>query len=259
MLAHATGFCGPALVPMARELHSHVHGVALDERGHGASPRPPNGDYDWHGFGLDVLAVIDRLGLERPLGFGHSCGGAALLLAEQMRPGTFAALYCFEPIVYPGDEPLAPDLGNPMSAAALRRRSTFGSRHDAIANFAGKAPFNLLAADVLDAYVDNGFEPVDGVIALRCRREDEAAVFSQALSHDAFAHLGEVRCPVTLACGSETDAIGPDHLGLLAARLPHVATTVLPGIGHFGPLQDPAAVGASVVRALVPMTDTPGA
>jgi hypothetical protein len=34
---------------------------------------------------------------------------------------------------------------------------------------------------------------------------------------------------------------------------------VLAGLGHFGPLEDPAAVGASVATALVRGADTPGA
>src|ERR1700722_19643514 len=150
LLAHATGFCGPALSPLAARLVGQFHCVALDERAHGASDPPPGDDFDWHGFATDVLTVVDHLGLERPFGFGHSCGGAALLLAEEARPGTFAALYCFEPVIYPGDEPLAPTVeGNPLAAGALRRREVFASRSQAIANYAGKAPFDRLDPDAL--------------------------------------------------------------------------------------------------------------
>jgi pimeloyl-ACP methyl ester carboxylesterase len=261
LLAHATGFCGPVLAPLAAHLGSSFHCIALDERAHGASDPPPHENFDWHGFATDVLTVVDHLGLERPFGFGHSCGGAALLLAEEARPGTFAALYCFEPVVYPGDEPLAPIIeGNPLAAGALRRREVFGSRREAIANFAGKAPYDRLDGVVLTAYVDNGFASVDGNgIRLRCRREHEAMVYSHAFSHDAFAHFGEVRCPVTLACGADTDGFGPDLLSAFAQRLVAPTTVVLPGLGHFGPLEDPGAVAASVLGSLVPMTDTPRA
>ncbi len=261
LLAHATGFCGPVLGPMAALVQARFHCIALDERGHGASGPPPGGNFDWHGFALDVLAVVDHLGLEGPFGFGHSCGAAALLLAEEARPGTFAGLYCFEPVVYPGDEPLAPSVeGNPLAAGALRRREEFGSRQEAIANFAGKAPFDRLHPDVLAAYVDNGFGPAEGGgIRLRCRREDEAQVFAHALSHDAYARLGEVRCPVILACGAQTDGFGPDVLESFTARLAASTMVVFPGMGHFGPLEDPAVVAASVQDLLVPVTGTPGA
>ena len=185
-----------------------------------------------------MLAVVDHLGLEGPFGFGHSCGGAALLLAEEARPGTFAGLYCFEPVVYPGDEPLAPSAeGNPLSAGALRRREEFVSRHEAIANFAGKAPFDRLHPDALAAYVDNGFAPAEGGgIRLRCRREDEAQVFAHGLSHDAYAHLGEVRCPVTLACGAQTDGFGPDVLESFTAP-PGVVDDG--GVPRHGPFRAP--------------------
>ncbi len=73
----------------------------LDLRGHGRSDRPSDGDFAWSGFATDVLTVVDHLGLVRPFGFGHSCGGAAVLLAEQARPGLFRSLYCFEPVVMP--------------------------------------------------------------------------------------------------------------------------------------------------------------
>jgi pimeloyl-ACP methyl ester carboxylesterase len=254
LLAHATGFCGPVLAPMAAHLRGQFHCIALDERAHGASDPPPGDDFDWHGFATDVLTVVEHLGLERPFGFGHSCGGAALLLAEEARPGTFAALYCFEPVIYPGDEPLAPTFeGNPLAAGALRRREVFGSRREAIANYAGKAPFDRLDPDALAAYVDNGFAPVDGDgIRLRCPGAHEAQVFAHAFSHDAYAHLAEVRCPVTLACGAATDGFGPDLLGAFAQRLATSRTVVLPDMGHFGPLEGPAAVAASVHRSLIP-------
>ena len=261
LLSHATGFCGPTLGPMAASLRAHFHCIALDERGHGASDPPPGGDFDWHGFARDVLAVVDHLGLRRPSGFGHSCGGAALLLAEEARPGTFDGLYCFEPVVYPGDDPLAPMTeGNPLAASALRRRKEFASRQQAMANFAGKAPFDRLHPDALAAYVDNGFAPSPaGGIRLRCLPEHEAQVYAHALSHDAYARLADVRCPVVLACGSETDSFGPELLEALARRLRAPSIVVLPGMGHFGPLEDPAAVAESVQRRLVPVTGTPGA
>jgi pimeloyl-ACP methyl ester carboxylesterase len=254
LLAHATGFCGPVLGPLATHVRPRFRCIALDERGHGASDLPPGEDFEWHGFARDVLAIIDHLGLERPFGFGHSCGGAGLLLAEERRPGTFAALYCFEPVIYPGVEPLAPTIeGNPLAAGALRRRQAFGSRRAAIANFSGKAPFDRLHPDALAAYVDNGFAPLEGGgIGLRCRREHEAQVFAHAFSHDAYARLADVRCPVTLACGAATDGFGPDLLGVFAQRLASPTTVVLPGMGHFGPLEDPAGVAGSVLGCLVP-------
>jgi pimeloyl-ACP methyl ester carboxylesterase len=260
LLAHATGFCGAALGPLAARLTGRFRCVAFDERGHGSSDRPPGGDFGWYGFAADVLAVVDHLGLERATGFGHSCGGAALLLAEQGRPGTFRALYCYEPIMYPGDVPLAPTLeSNPLAAGALRRREVFASRRQALDNISTKAPFDQLHPEALAAYVDNGFVDEDDGIRLRCRREDEAQVYAHGLAHDAFARLSEVGCGVTLACGEKTDAIGPDFLGLMAERLPAARVEMFSGLGHFGPLEDPDGLGRSVAQAMDRGIGTPTA
>ena len=48
--------------------------VAFDHRGHGRSPAPP-GPYEIGDLGRDVLALLDRLGIERAAYCGLSIGG----------------------------------------------------------------------------------------------------------------------------------------------------------------------------------------
>lgn len=254
LFAHATGFHGHVWLPLAQALGDAFHCFALDERGHGDSVTPAGIEFDWHGFADDVLAALDGLTLPAggTFGAGHSAGAAALLMAEAARPGTFRALWCFEPIIFPADPPIGPQ-DNPLSAGALRRREVFASRDEAYENYAGKPPFSVLRPDALRAYVDFGFDDLDdGTVRLKCRREDESAVYRMGSAHRAFQQLPDVRCPVTLACGADTDAIGPSLLELLAARLPDVRTEVLPNLGHFAPLQDPDACAASIRTAFAP-------
>ena len=157
LLVHATGFCAEAFIPLARDLSDEFHCWGLDLRGHGRSGRPVDGIFDWSGFAVDVAAVIDHLGLDRPDAFGHSCGGASVLLAEQAAPGTFASLYCFEPVIFSGTPSQVPIDDNPMSVAARRRRETFPSPELAFANFSSKPPFSSLDPEALLAYVEGGF------------------------------------------------------------------------------------------------------
>ncbi len=264
LLVHATGLCAAPFLPLARSLGSDVHCSALDLRAHGRSERPADGNLDWAGFTLDVLAAIDGLGLDRPAGIGHSCGGAALLLAEQARPGTFRSLYLFEPVVIPGDPSVFGPGENPMSSAARRRRETFPSAEDAFVTFSSKPPLDVLDPEALCLYVEHGFEPVpvdeggDGsAVRLRCRRDDEAETFARAAFNGAFTHLAEVRCPVTLAYGEETDAFGRPLMDALAAALPDATTESFPGLGHFGPLEQPGPVAAAVRRSLESADGTP--
>ena len=254
LLVHATGFCAGVLAPMARHLVGNYHCWGIDLRAHGRSDSPTDGDFSWSGFAVDVLTAIDHLGLDHPYGFGHSCGGASVLLAEERRPGTFRALYCYEPVVFAGPPPELE--GNPMSDAARRRRETFPSPTDAFLNFSSKPPFDDLDPDALQAYVDYGFETVpaeeggDGeTIRLLCRREDEALVYANAGSHHAFAHLGEIGCPVRLGGGERSGAADGSFLRANAEQIPDGTIEVLAGIGHFGPLQRPDRVAESITEA----------
>lgn len=249
LLAHATGFHAMVMAPLASRLDGFGC-WAPDMRGHGDSVTPPDTSFDWAGFRDDILAVVDAIGAERISAVGHSMGGAALLLAEQARPGTFEALYLYEPVVFPPDVFTKLMDENPMSAAARRRRRSFDSVETAIENFAAKPPMNAFDDDVLRAYVDHGFiRDADGTIHIKCDPEHEAAIYMTGGTHDAFAHLGEVGCPVTVAAGNNT-VPGPGLLaGMIADELPDSRLVTFEDLGHFGPLEDPAAVAASVLEA----------
>lgn len=265
LLVHATGFCAGVLLPLAGALGDRFHCLALDLRGHGRSGRPAGGDFAWSGFATDVLTAVDALGLERPVAFGHSCGGATLLLAEQRRPGTFRSLYLFEPVVVP-EQPLPfPLEDNPLSRGARRRRQTFPNAEDAFVNFSSKPPFATLDPAVLLRYVEDGFELIspeaggDGeAIQLRCRRDDEAEVYRHGFDNGAFDHLHEVHCPVTFAYGTATDAFGAEIMAADAARVPMSSVDIVANLGHFGPLERPDQVAERVGARLGYRDDTPG-
>lgn len=249
LLVHATGFCAGVWLPLAEHLDGTRRG-ALDVRGHGRSTTPPIG-MDWHGTAQDVLVTVDALGMQRPFGVGHSMGGASLLLAEQARPGTFSGLWIFEPIVFPAAT-AAPDSGaNPLAEGARRRRERFPSMEEAYENFAAKPPMSALHHDALAAYVENGFEPLpDGSVRLRCAPETEAQTYEMGMRHGAFERLDEVRCPVTVLRGRD-DGFGPASVApLVADALADGRLEEHPELGHFGPLEDPEAMAASVRAAV---------
>lgn len=253
LLAHATGFHAMVLAELARHLGS-FHCYGLDFRAHGCSVAASGWDGSWASFASDILSVVQGLGLEQPYAFGHSCGGASLLLAEEAAPATFRQLYCYEPIVPPELEPAPANFDNPLSVGAARRRERFASRGEAFANYASKPPLSILHPAVLKAYVEHGFEEeADGSVRLRCRPADEARTFANAVGHDAFGQLPKVRCPVDLACGQLTDSFGEEVIRALEARLASsggtVRVTVFEGMGHFGPMERPELVAAAMVEA----------
>jgi pimeloyl-ACP methyl ester carboxylesterase len=251
LFCHATGLHGAVWEPLAAAMGEGFIRWSVDFRAHGASVVPPGEALAWADFADDLDVVLDALDLPpgQLLGVGHSMGGAALVLAEQRRPGTFAGLHLFEPILPPGGAlTAAPGMPNPMAARAERRRATFDSRAAALENYASKPPLSRLRADALHAYVRHGFVP-DGEgpgVHLACRPADEAAVFRAAADHRAFDLLDQVRCPVVVGRGAED--VGPALFApAVAEALPQGRLEPFAHLGHFGPLEAPDEVAASVV------------
>lgn len=256
LAVHATGFCAAVFRPLAAHLSSTFHCFGLDLRGHGAS-QPPAGRtwldlaWDWAGFEADVAAAVDALGGGPVAAIGHSSGGAAVLMAEAARPGTFSRAWCYEPIVWPDPE-AARDRAASLAAGASRRRDAFATRAEAYENFASKPPFASLDTGCLAAYVEQGFalRPGGDGVALRCPREVEAAIYLAGVEGDRFGRLGDVACPVAVACGGRPDALGAGLATAIATALPAGRVEVFDTLGHFGPLEDPAT-GARAASAFL--------
>lgn len=250
LMAHATGFCGPVLAPLAASLAGRFHCWAFDERGHGDTDWPAGLDWKWSSFADDVLAVVDGLGLERPYAFGHSCGGAAVLDAEARRPGTFTALWCYEPIVWPEVTEELRRSRRPLISGALKRRDHFANREEAYENFSSKPPLESLDARALRAYVECGFAPDRDGIRLKCPPYVEAAVYGQGLVHDGFVRFPSIRCPVIVARGGRSPAIEPGVAQAQVDALPDATLVTLPDLGHFGPMEAPASVAARILETV---------
>lgn len=262
MLVHATGFHGRCWIPLAPSLTPHFTVWAIDQRGHGASGKAPDGRYDdWDAFATDLLAAVDAIGGDGWRAAGWSLGGGVSLLAEARRPGTFSAICCYEPVVVPpgafgpsdGAAGSPQRGGNPLAILARKRRPTFASRSEAFANYRSKPPFAAFTEQALECYVRYGFVDLpDGTVTLACAREDEAAVFEGALSSPIWSLLHEVRPPVAVLAGSDPE----DPVGRLAddvaRRLPRGGFRRFGHLDHFGPMTAPGEVGAVMAVALAP-------
>lgn len=246
VMAHATGFCAAVLGPLAAELADRFHCWAYDARGHGDTLAPEPQDWAWSRFADDVLAVVDGLGLDGAVAFGHSGGGAAVLDAEARRPGTFRALWCFEPILWPDVTAELAESRRPLVEGTLRRRGAFASAAEAYDNFGSKPPLSSMHPAALRAYVDCGFTDDGDGIRLRCAPEVEAAIYRQGLIHDGFTRLPLIGCPVTVARGADSSALEAAVVDAQVAALPAGRSETFAGLGHFGPMEDPAAVAARI-------------
>ena len=243
MLAHATGLHAHVWIPLVTRLRAqfHCYGVDLRAQGETGVGEPPS--FVWDRIGNDFEAAIVGLGLAGRgdvFGIGHSMGGFAVLDAEMRRPGTFAHLFGFEPVVFPRLDEMAEQFrmgDNMMANAARRRREVFPSRSAAYDNYRGKMPFMAIDDDALRAYVHWGFDDLDdGTVRLKCRAESEAELFSQSFT-DALYRLDEVACPVLLGISEFTNDGFRTAVPMQVERLPKGTLRNFPNRSHFGPLE----------------------
>ena len=244
LLAHPTGFHGVVWQPVAERLVARGRRVwSFDFRGHGDSDAADDRRFAWSEFADDADAVLDHLSLRGDphlLAAGHSKGAASLLTVAVRDPESLARVWCYEPIVFPFDDPFPTGADNPMSAAARRRRGVWPSREEAKTSYASKPPLDALCDDALDAYVDYGVRDLpDGTVELKCRPHDEASMYEMGAANGLFGVLGEVTCPVRVVCGATSRSIPPSLGETLVERLAHATLEVWDGNGHFGPLEDP--------------------
>lgn len=263
LFSHATGFHGHVFQPIAHRLRG-VHSWSVDLRGHGDSVTPIGHPMAWPSFADDVLAALslpalaDEAAANQVVGVGHSGGGAALALAEARRPGTFAALWLFEPVIFPPEALVPRDGSSALADGAKLRRPTFPSRDAAYENYASKPPMDAFDPAALRAYVDYGFRPDAteagpdaGPVTIKCRPEDESATYAQAATAGAFEALAGVRCPVVISRGQATGDPGPAHFAdSVAAALPEGRLEIFDDLGHFAPMQDPVRIAASIQALL---------
>ncbi|MHB1988493.1 MAG: alpha/beta fold hydrolase [Acidimicrobiales bacterium] len=264
LICHATGFCGRAYEALADELSDAFHVWAIDFRGHGDSSVPADGNFSWGAMARDLLVVIDAISDPSPGGarsranpiaaFGHSLGASILMLAERVRPGTLRAAHLFEPIVAPPPRELSspvPAEMEMMAATARRRQREFASRAEALFRYARHSPLGALQARSLAAYVEHAMaELEDGTARLKCSPESEAATF-EAADKPTVEALQHVETPTTVSIGTTERGPSPAVFGpAVAQALPNGRLERHQLLGHFGPLQDPAAVAATIRTAL---------
>jgi pimeloyl-ACP methyl ester carboxylesterase len=245
---HATGFCKELCDPViadTRDLGVEFRALAIDQRGHGdsATPLPP---FDWWDIGRDVIDLIG--GETSVIGIGHSAGGAALVLAELLRPGTFGSLILVEPIILPPPYRRYPD--NPMSRGALRRKRSFTSRREAFENFMSKPAFAGWEERAMWAYVNGGMRPQNGSVALKCTPETEAEFFLAATTHGAWDRLDEIDVPTLLIAGESSKTHQEPFLAELTGRFPRARYEIVPDTSHFVWMERPGIVAAHTAEAI---------
>lgn len=256
LLSHATGFHAHCWEPLADELSSRHHVMGFDHRGYGDAEQVNPENLSWRSYGDDALVAARYLSEKNNgapiVGVGHSMGGASLLMATHAQPELFAALFVFEPIVFPPADSTATDRPpNPLAGGARKRRTTFPSFEAALENFTAKPPMNSFHPRAREAYVRHGFAPTDdGQVTLKCLPEHEARTYETGGGHGVWEDLPSIQTPVWVISGLPAP-FQPSAIAIqVAERLPRSTYVQYDEMGHFGPLEHPHAIATLVETTL---------
>lgn len=232
---------------MAEALEGPVFGLDLPGHGGADSDPPPETATDWSIFAHAVLDALRSLG-ESPVIIGHSLGATAAIMALGRFGAVARALVAFEPILIDPANPAQVAEATALADGALRRRASFESREAARQRLGTKPPMATFDTRVLDAYLATCLVDDDGGVRLRYAPAAEAAMYRGGITTGARRLLASIDRPLLLLAGESSTTVSADDLSELAALAPWASSEIVPGVGHFGPFEDPEAV-ARVLRS----------
>jgi len=242
-VAHG-GAPGPALVILhglfgsarnwhgiATRLAARQRVVSVDLRNHGRSPRAP--DMDYAAMAGDVLALIEQLGLARPLLAGHSMGGKVAMTLALQAPARLAALVVVDiaPITYP--DRFSP-LVDAMRALDLEH---LGTRAEAERALAARVPEAALRAFLLHNLARDG----RGRWHWRVNLDAVQAALPALLGFPALEPGCRYPGPALLIRGAASNAAAPAHEQGMRARFPRLTVRTVEGAGHWPHAERPDA------------------
>ncbi len=208
--------------------------VRFDHRGHGGSPTPP-GPWTVSHLAADVVALADRLGLDRFAFLGLSLGGAVGQTLALEHPGRLGPLV----LACTG-----PSFGDPETW------------HDRAARVRAEG-MEFLAEPTRDRWFTPATiaarpDEVARVIAMLTATDPDgyAACCEALASYDVSRMVGAITAPTRVVAGSE-DAVSPPAVAeALASAIPDADLVVIEGAAHIANVARPEEFDAAVLEHL---------
>lgn len=221
VLLHGTPFDARAWDPVVTAVGGRCRTVRFDARGHGVATAVPLPDY--HRLASDVVAVLDRLGIDDAHVVGHSWGGQTAQQLALDRPDRVnrLSLVCTRAAPFPAFDPVVRGLrdGTADKEASLARWFT--------------------AAELA--------EPDGVATAVRAwlRAADPhrwADALEMIATFDVLDRLHRVDVPTDVVAAQFDGVAVPAHMAEIAHALGHASLRVVPGARHLLPLQHPGEI-----------------
>lgn len=220
--------------PQVPALAKRFRVLRYDTRGHGRSP-VPEGPYEIDDLVDDLVALMDRLGIECAHLVGLSLGGMTMLRLAARHPGRVdrLAVLCTSAM-------LGPPQGWADRAHAVRQRGT-----------------GAVAAAVVERWFTDGFRArhpdvvADAVAMVAATPAEGYAACCGAIERmDLRADLPRISAPTLAIAGLQDLATPPDHLEQVALGVAQGRLTVVDQAAHLANMEQPHAVSAALLAHL---------
>jgi pimeloyl-ACP methyl ester carboxylesterase len=241
VILHATGFLGRVYRPFALALRSSGHVYSYDQRGHGDSSRPADGDYTWASTTADLKAFIEAMKLKGTRGLGHSAGATAIGALAGTEPELVSRAVLVEPVVFDDEAPESEE--NSLYERTLKRKRRFESVDAMFRNLENKPPFDTWRRDMLRDYCEHGTRPAaGGGVELKCPPEIEAEFYARSREYAGLPMILKSRSPLLVIFGEKSDSPGNAIPDKIAAQLENGRVVTVAGASHFLPMEQPEEV-----------------
>lgn len=225
LLVHGMQCSHGHMLPLLEHLSRRYRVIAVDLRGHGRSDKPDT-SYSKAEFADDLLFPCREIGIERPIGIGHSFGGSLLLWLAVNRPNALAGMVLLDS----GVRRLANKVGELGAVSAMSRADARRFLSDRL--FGRDDP-----VDLRERILDEMQSVPDHVVA---------AMRRTVLGFDSGGAVQAVRIPALFLL-ADRPFTEPETLASLGATW-RVGQVV--GAGHFIQLIAPTQVNAMIDRFL---------
>lgn len=235
LLGGSLGTTGAMWAPQVQALSRRLRTVAFDHLGHGRSAVPP-GPYSIAGLGRAVIALMDRLGLERASYAGLSIGGMVGQWLAANHPQRIDRLVLLTTSAYLGP----PDPWLERAATVRAAGST-----EVIADV-------VLGRWFTPPWAAEHALEVAGLRAMFCATPVEGyAGCCEAIAElDLRAELRRIEALTLVIGGAEDPSIPPEHQRAIAAAVPGARLEILEDAAHLLSVQHPEAVNSLIAEHL---------
>ena len=218
--------------------------IAVDFRGRGQSQYDPNSaNYQPPTYAMDILQLLDELGIDRAVFMGTSLGGLVTMIVATVAPNRIAGVLLNDvgpQLNLVGIDRIKSYVGKPIifrdweeAASELRKR------HQAIQPAYTDEQWNHYTRRVLRE-TERG---VEFDYDMRIAEPFDAANSGEAPDIWPYYRALAGR-PILVLRGEHSDLLTDDALARMATEIPDVETVIVLGVGHAPDLDEPEAVAA---------------